>query len=1022
MNIDKKNEISKLEEIKVYEKNIEGDKILISVSQDEITNISLNWKDLDYYFVNNINGFPNYFYEKLSQYNPNISISDIKKWVDFIDNDFESILIFMKKCIEESYLETKTKKEKIDFICRILTTPYFFFWVINDLVCVKDISCIENYIRFFLEKIEILWNKYFKYLSPYINDDLPNILIWDNFHILNKPVFWIEKIDNISQEELYLRFRENYMKTRQKWKMSRKIFSIFCNKISREHFSSDSNKKFFDYRYIRTSSKSGKFSYLNWFSYEILDSSPTLDTYKAKITNLLLEKYLALFDDFSNEWKKGFFIYNEMIKFYDSIEWTEIESFSRQELEKIIYSITTLSIERWDKSLLRLENCFQAFDQKNFFLELEDKNLNKNNFFYRLKDDNKKIRTSLSNVSKNENIFNKNQISIKNHILDLVEGFKNIDNSFQGNILQYHKTKEILTLLEENLDKLSNQDLTYITYKISLQKNSVLPYLFFTEFPLYPEIFRIIFFWERNISNMSFEEIFYTFQEDLKNPILSCIFERIGEIAKIYKWTYNNYYGIFGFILFSFIKDRKTIQNWNFDDFLKNLFYQLIDSWYIFFKDWEELIIFELFKSKSDFLKSVINENISKLIKSNKDKLSLFLWSDNSKISGGLLEYFDSKDNFSYIVSKDDNKLSQKPFLDFFIDFMKKSRKGLYNLDWGYQWIFTTKPNHTQDTLDIKIFETLKKDNIFEKIIWNFSYWKNKLNSLSHWFESYFPIWWKLHFSSPLEKEKISNLQSLFGFSSTPFKLIHSDTSLNLPPCSSPLQLIEVFYKLKDIGILDDEKIEAQLSIAWRLPNFLSWILGSLMIFLKNYQISYPEKSFHTWNWNNITDTCIMCYDAWVLDKKDFPVLWDHINGRTDILWIRRIEEVFSYFIIWNLVSQSHYGWKYSDIWKDFVKNYIKLLESNDIKDILNSKWVHNPDISHSEQWSYLEHAKTVNRVTTILNNDISNLINSGYREGFIFDVRDMVKEILEQNNILQGFDSSLNQFKREIPLLEQLR
>jgi len=47
-----------------------------------------------------------------------------------------------------------------------------------------------------------------------------------------------------------------------------------------------------------------------------------------------------------------------------------------------------------------------------------------------------------------------------------------------------------------------------------------------------------------------------------------------------------------------------------------------------------------------------------------------------------------------------------------------------------------------------------------------------------------------------MKSEDVEKLQNAYLFGSTPFKLLHADTSILLPPCESPFQLVEVLNKL----------------------------------------------------------------------------------------------------------------------------------------------------------------------------------------------------------------------------------
>ena len=100
------------------------------------------------------------------------------------------------------------------------------------------------------------------------------------------------------------------------------------------------------------------------------------------------------------------------------------------------------------------------------------------------------------------------------------------------------------------------------------------------------------------------------------------------------------------------------------------------------------------------------------------------------------------------------------------------------------------------------------------------------------------------------------------------FSLIHANTTLNLPPCSTIQEIRFILEELHEQGILKkSEDMELQLSIPGRLPQELCAILGSAMILSKRYQVFYDEKAFKTTH-DSLTGACMVAYDAGVLIKE----------------------------------------------------------------------------------------------------------------------------------------------------------
>ncbi len=147
-------------------------------------------------------------------------------------------------------------------------------------------------------------------------------------------------------------------------------------------------------------------------------------------------------------------------------------------------------------------------------------------------------------------------------------------------------------------------------------------------------------------------------------------------------------------------------------------------------------------------------------------------------------------------------------------------------------------------------------------------------------------------------------LRQVVGFENTPFQLLHADGSLNLPPCQSPLQLMAILYQLARLGVVVDKELQLQLSVAGRVPNMFAGVIASTCIFAKPHKKEYKPEAFLT-SHNNLTATCMCCYDDGVLDREGFPTIPAHVQGRIDTLGFSDILEVLTYFIIGNMISQS---------------------------------------------------------------------------------------------------------------------
>jgi len=232
-----------------------------------------------------------------------------------------------------------------------------------------------------------------------------------------------------------------------------------------------------------------------------------------------------------------------------------------------------------------------------------------------------------------------------------------------------------------------------------------------------------------------------------------------------------------------------------------------------------------------------------------------------------------------------------------------------------------------------------------------------KLREESKWLYS---IWWKLHFVNKIDIEKLEQFKKKYSLLSTYFKMIHADWSMLLPPVYSSIEMEFILRLLIEEGVTE-WKTELQLWIPWRLPNELAWILWSAILLLTDRNILYWENAFST---THDADTWakIMAYDSWVLE------LWFNDNpitniGRTDMLWRASLKDIYNYQIIWSLLSQSIYWWKYELLWKQFIVEYRALFKKYWFSDYLYREWIY--DKSNDTLESSTQHYALVNTFTT---------------------------------------------------------
>jgi len=228
-----------------------------------------------------------------------------------------------------------------------------------------------------------------------------------------------------------------------------------------------------------------------------------------------------------------------------------------------------------------------------------------------------------------------------------------------------------------------------------------------------------------------------------------------------------------------------------------------------------------------------------------------------------------------------------------------------------------------------------------------------------------YSIWWKLHFRNGIDKEKLDAFKKEHFFLSTCFTMIHANESMLLPAVYSAEELTLIICILIE-NWLTEWETELQLSIPWRLPNKLAWVLWSAILLLTDRNVEYAENAFST---THDTDTWakIMAYDAWVLE------LWFKNNPhnniwRTDMLWRVSTLDIYHYQVIWSLVSQSIHWWPLKNLGKQFVFEYEELLKVHWYDMFLENQWVY--DVEHDTLESQESHFALIKQRTDKRNED----------------------------------------------------
>lgn len=266
-------------------------------------------------------------------------------------------------------------------------------------------------------------------------------------------------------------------------------------------------------------------------------------------------------------------------------------------------------------------------------------------------------------------------------------------------------------------------------------------------------------------------------------------------------------------------------------------------------------------------------------------------------------------------------------------------------------------------------------------------------------FQWHYSIGGKIHFREGIPQEKIDEFQKKFWFWSTWFQLLHANKSLNLPPSCSPNILAFYILALEKFGLIEWDP-ELQLGIPWRLPNRAAGILWSITLLSWDTHTEYSPEAFST-NQNDLTWARIMAYDAWILNN-NFKYNSPHVTWRTDMLGITDIKNIYTYHIVWSILSQTFYWGKHAKIGKLFIKEYVEILKKYNLQWILEQERIY--DQKNDNNISAQQHYELIKTITDRQKQD---------RESFLATKSEDWLIVFEIKNLL-------NKYKKNIRIYSQ--
>jgi hypothetical protein len=222
----------------------------------------------------------------------------------------------------------------------------------------------------------------------------------------------------------------------------------------------------------------------------------------------------------------------------------------------------------------------------------------------------------------------------------------------------------------------------------------------------------------------------------------------------------------------------------------------------------------------------------------------------------------------------------------------------------------------------------------------------------------------KIHTMNPMSQSSLRIVMDMFELDSSPFKLIHADDSLLLPPMPTSLELKMLISLMDTLGVVDKQKPEIQFGTGLRLDPSIVGLMGSSMLLGTSRGFNFKQGAFSTTH-DDQTRARIMAYDAGVVDEtlpfqpKNAP----EARGRTDKLGSRILSDADLMNTLGTLGAHIQLGGRHADIAHNYFSRYLGLLEEYQLRDFLDmAPWVHDP--KNPDNASQEDHEAMVRKFT----------------------------------------------------------
>lgn len=278
------------------------------------------------------------------------------------------------------------------------------------------------------------------------------------------------------------------------------------------------------------------------------------------------------------------------------------------------------------------------------------------------------------------------------------------------------------------------------------------------------------------------------------------------------------------------------------------------------------------------------------------------------------------------------------------------------------------------------------------------------------------PIGGRWHFGNPVSEKHLKMFTHLMSLGQTPFRMIHSNTSLIIPGFMSKNEMRLFIFMLALEGLLDPSKPELQLGITGRLSPELCAYFGSACMLGTAQCPPFKLDSFVPDQGNHhLTAARIVAYDAYPEsggERKNFelpfmfqgsPQSGKNVFGRTDILgrwdvrWkpanerptIDTMDDLDIAHVVGAALRHVQHGGPLGDAGLAFMARHREILARYNLTDTLHAPWVY----ARGEHEAYEDSSKNpehFNRcVKACMDVHFAQAGNFASGTGAVFEVRE---------------------------------